>query len=83
MVAKEAALKEAANSKLRRLLSYNRSFNCAEAKLGHSTPSMAHLGGASWMSLDALDALDGVIRRLTVKTHLDGASWMSTKRGSR
>ena len=32
--AQEAALKEAANSKFRRLLAYNKSFNCAETAIG-------------------------------------------------
>ena len=32
--AQEAALKEAANSKFRRLLAYNKSFNCADIAVG-------------------------------------------------
>ena len=34
MMAREAASKEVANSKLRRLLAYNKSFNCADVKIG-------------------------------------------------
>ena len=34
MMAQEAALKEVANSKLRRLLAHNKTFNCADIKVG-------------------------------------------------
>ena len=34
MMAQEAALKEIANSRLRRLLAYNKSFTCADVKIG-------------------------------------------------
>ena len=36
MMAQEAALKEVAKSKLRRLLAYNKTFNCADIKVGDS-----------------------------------------------
>ena len=34
MMAQEAALKEVANSKLRRLLAHNKTFNCTDIKVG-------------------------------------------------
>ena len=34
MLLREAALKESANNKLRRLLAYDRSFDCADVKVG-------------------------------------------------
>ena len=36
MLAREAALKEVANSKLRGLLAYNKTRNCADVKIGNS-----------------------------------------------
>ena len=36
-MAREAALREAAKSKLRRLVAHNKSFNCARVKFGDST----------------------------------------------
>ena len=36
MMAQEAALKEIANSKLRRLLAFNKTFNCTDVKVGDS-----------------------------------------------
>ena len=36
MMAQEAALKEVANSKLRCLLAYNKSFNCTDVAIGDS-----------------------------------------------
>ena len=36
MMAQEAALKEVANSKLRLLLAYDKSFDCADVKFGES-----------------------------------------------
>ena len=38
MTAHEAALEKAANTILRRLLAYNKSFNCADVKIGDSAP---------------------------------------------
>ena len=38
MTAHEAALEKAANTILRRLLAYNKSFNCADVKIGGSAP---------------------------------------------
>ena len=39
MMAQEAALKEVASSKLRRLLAYDRLFNCADVKIGDTALS--------------------------------------------